>query len=604
MSNKIPSFDEVFGQLLPVAKQMQTQFQEQVQQLLSGAIPSLPSAEHTPNLMGSVGPFMTSVMTAFQHSLGKVPLNSLGQLQSEYATEFSALLSSAFSSMPNVGEETGKHVSLDEWISNDKRFASKDWRDHGIYELTAAMYSLNAKYTRKVADLMPAEGREKRQIDYAIEQFVDAMSPSNFFVSNPEAQKRLLETKGESLTLAIQNLLADLQKGRISQTDESAFEVGVNVARSEGDVVFENELFQLIQYKPLTEQVGQTPMLFVPPCINKFYILDLQPSNSLVRYVVEQGHTLFLVSWKNATQQEQHFTWDDYIEHGVIKAMEVAKAIRKAPRLNVLGFCVGGTLLATALSVLANRGDDSVNSVTFLTTLLDFEDTGALGVFVDEEQVKAREETIGNGGLMQGKDLASAFSSLRPTDLIWNYVVNNYLKGEKPTAFDLLYWNSDSTNLPGPMFCWYLRNTYLENNLCEPGKVEVCGEPVDLGLIDMPVYVLATREDHIVPWHTAYRTTQYVSGDVRFVLGASGHIAGVVNPANKNKRSFWRNDNLPDNAEQWLSEATEVPGSWWNDWSAWLEDKKGKLVKAPAKAGNPSHKPVEQAPGRYVKARI
>lgn len=604
MNKQIPSFEEVFGQLLPVAKQMQTQFQEQVQQLFSGAIPSLPVSEHTPNLLGSVGPFMTSVMSAFQHSLGKVPLNSLSQLQSEYATEFSALLSSAFSSMPNVGEETGKHVSLDEWISDDKRFASKDWRDHGIYELTAALYSLNAKYTRKVAELMPAEGREKRQIDYAIEQFVDAMSPSNFFVSNPEAQKRLLETKGESLTLAIQNLLGDLQKGRISQTDESAFEVGVNVARSEGEVVFENALFQLIQYKPLTEQVGQIPMLFVPPCINKFYILDLQPANSLVRYVVEQGHTLFLVSWKNPTQEEQALTWDDYIEHGVIKAMDVVKKIRKQPRLNVLGFCVGGTLLATALSVLANRGDDSVNSVTFLTTLLDFEDTGALGVFVDEEQVRAREEAIGNGGLMLGKDLASAFSSLRPTDLIWNYVVNNYLKGEKPTAFDLLYWNSDSTNLPGPMFCWYLRNTYLENNLCEPGKVEVCGEPVDLGLIDMPVYVLATREDHIVPWQTAYRTTQYVSGDVRFVLGASGHIAGVVNPAAKNKRSFWRNDNLPDSAQQWLVEATEVPGSWWNDWAAWLEDKKGKLVKAPAKAGNPTYKPVEQAPGRYVKARI
>jgi polyhydroxyalkanoate synthase len=323
-----------------------------------------------------------------------------------------------------------------------------------------------------------------------------------------------------------------------------------------------------------------------------------------VNFVVGQGHTLFLVSWKNPTEAEGHFSWDGYVEEGVLKAIEVTKTISKQPKLNVLGFCVGGTLLATALSTLANRGDDSVNSVTFLTTLLDFKDTGALGVFVDEEQVKAREESIGKGGVMTGKDLSGAFSSLRPNDLIWNYVVNNYLKGEKPPVFDLLYWNSDSTNLPGPMFAWYLRNTYLENKLCQPGQAVVCDLPVDLGLIDVPVYILATREDHIVPWASAFQTSHLVSGDVRFVLGASGHIAGVINPATKNKRNYWVCEGeIPDTPEQWFKEAKEVPGSWWNDWAQWLEPMKGGEVKAPAKPGNAKYKSIEPAPGRYVKQR-
>lgn len=610
MNKQLPDFNEVFGQMLPAVEQMQQQFQAQFQQALSsmpqpGHFAGAQSFPQFPNpALDAIQPFMNSVMGACQAALSQIPVHSLGQVQAEYAAEFSALMASAFSNIPNPEGRATQPVSLESWIEGDKRFAAPDWRDHGIYEFTAALYSLNARYTRKVVELVPDESPEKRKAEYAVEQLVDALSPSNFFVTNPEAQKKLLESKGESLTQAMQNLMGDMQKGRISQTDESAFEVGVNVATTPGDVVFESEFFQLIQYKPSTPKVGKLPMLFIPPCINKFYILDLQPANSLVKFVVDQGHSLFLVSWKNATEAEGHFTWDDYVEKGVLKAIEVVKAISKQPRLNALGFCVGGTLLATALSTLASRDDDSVNSVTFLTTLLDFTDTGALGVFVDEEQVKAREESIGKGGIMPGKDLSSAFSSLRPNDLIWNYVVNNYLKGEKPPVFDLLYWNSDSTNLPGPMFAWYLRNTYLENKLCQPGKSEVCGLPVDFGLIDMPVYVLATREDHIVPWNSAFQTSHLVSGDSRFVLGASGHIAGVINPANKNKRSYWVcDDEVPDTPEAWFKAAREVPGSWWNDWAAWLENMKGGEVKAPLKPGNTKYKMIEPAPGRYVKQR-
>jgi len=610
VNNQLPDFNEVYAQLLPVAEQMQQQMQAQFQQAMGafahmGPLPGLQAAAPLQNAtMGAIQPFMNSIMGACQSALSQIPVHSLGQIQAEYAAELSALMASAFSNLPNPDGKVTQPVPLETWIQGDKRFASPDWHDHGVYEFTAAMYSLNSRFTKRIVELVPDSSPEKRKVEYAVEQFVDALSPSNFFVTNPEAQKKLLETKGESLTQAIQNLMADMQKGRISQTDESAFEVGVNVATTPGDVVFECEYFQLLQYKPSTEKVGKQPMLFVPPCINKYYILDLQPSNSLVNFVVGQGHTLFLVSWKNPTETDGHFTWDGYVEEGVIKAIEVVKAISKQPKLNVLGFCVGGTLLATALSTLANRGDDSVNSVTFLTTLLDFTDTGALGVFVDEEQVKAREESIGKGGVMPGKDLSSAFSSLRPNDLIWNYVVNNYLKGEKPPVFDLLYWNSDSTNLPGPMFAWYLRNTYLENKVCQPGKAVVCGMPVDLGLIDVPVYILATREDHIVPWTSAFQTTHLVSGESRFVLGASGHIAGVINPANKNKRNYWVCEGeIPATPEQWFKKAKEVPGSWWNDWAKWLEPMKGGEVKAPAKPGNAKFKPIEPAPGRYVKQR-
>lgn len=627
MNHQMPDFQEVFGQFLPVAQQFQEQFQKQMQQAMQGdASEANPFAQFfngaspdsstlnsllsqigggpvNPVTLGAIQPFLHSTMSAMQQAFSQVSMESLGHLQSAYAAEMGALVTSAMSSAPHLGDENTPTVPLDHWLDGDKRFASKDWHDHGPFEVTAALYTLNARYTRKLLELLPENLPERNQVEYALEQFISAMSPTNYLATNPEAQKKILETKGESLRVSIENLLADMAKGKISQTDDDAFEVGVNVATTPGDVVFENEYFQLLQYKPTTEKVGQRPMLFVPPCINKYYILDLQPANSLVAYLVSQGHTLFLVSWKNPQEENAHFSWDGYVEEGVLTAIDTVCEISKQKQINVLGFCVGGTLLATALSTLASRGQDKIESVTFLTTLLDFSDTGALGVFVTEEQVKAREESIGQGGLMPGKDLASAFSSLRPNDLIWNYVVNNYLKGEKPPAFDLLYWNGDSTNLPGPMFSWYLRNTYLENNLCEPGRVEVAGEPVDLSLIDAPVYVLATKEDHIVPWTSAYGTSQLVSGNTRFVLGASGHIAGVINPVSKNKRNFWVNDELPADPKKWLETAEAVPGSWWSDWAAWLEPHKGTEVAAPKKPGNSKFKSIEPAPGRYVKQK-
>jgi polyhydroxyalkanoate synthase len=485
----------------------------------------------------------------------------------------------------------------------DKRFASEAWSANPIAAFSAAVYLLNARTLLGLAEAADADSKTKARLRFAIEQMMAASAPSNFMCLNAEAQKKAIETKGESIAKGMQNLLKDIQQGHVSMTDESMFEVGSNVATSEGAVVFQNDLFQLIEYKPLTKQVYERPYLVVPPCINKFYILDLQPENSLIRYLVERGHRTFVVSWRNPDDSLKDKTWDDYIGDGCLKAIEVVKDISGAKQINALGFCVGGTILGTSLGVLAARGEKPVSSATLLTTFLDFSETGVLDLFIDDAFVKYRESQLGGGGLLKGQELASTFSFLRPNDLVWNYVVGNYLKGETPPPFDLLYWNSDSTNLPGPMFTWYLRNTYFENNLIKPGKCTVCGEKIDLGKVDLPVYIYGSREDHIVPIAGAYASTQHLPGKKRFVMGASGHIAGVINPPSKNKRSYWTNDKLPATHEEWLAGAKEHPGSWWTDWAAWLKPLAGKQIPAPKSYGKGKYKAIEPAPGSYVKAK-
>jgi polyhydroxyalkanoate synthase len=518
---------------------------------------------------------------------------AMEQLRNEYMGEFGALWQEFLA---------GKAPAV-----KDRRFSSEAWQGNPVSAFNAASYLLNSKFLMQMAEAVEATPQQKQKIRFAVQQVVDAMSPANFLATNPEAHQKLIETKGESLTKGLANLLGDIQKGHISLSDEKAFEVGRNLATTEGQVVYENELFQLIQYTPLTKTVHERPLLMVPPCINKYYILDLQPENSLVRYAVEQGNTVFLVSWRNPDQSLANTTWDDYIEKGAINAINIAREITKQDKLNVLGFCVGGTLLSTALAVLAARGEQPAAGVTLLTTFLDFSDTGVLNVFVDEAQVALREQTLKSGGLMPGRDLASTFSSLRPNDLVWNYVQSNYLKGNEPPPFDLLYWNSDSTNLPGPMFCWYLRNTYLENSLKVPGKLKVAGEKVDLSKIAAPAFIYASREDHIVPWNSAYQSTKILNNKNpelnKFILGASGHIAGVINPAAKKKRSYWTNEARPASHEEWFNGATEHPGSWWGEWSEFLAANGGKDVKARTKLGNAKYVPIEAAPGRYVKAK-
>src|SRR6202521_6029240 len=480
---------------------------------------------------------------------------------------------------------------------SDKRFSAEAWRNDPRFDLLSRTYRAYSEYLQGTVESVPLDDKTKAQMRYGMRQFVDAMSPSNFFVTNPEAMQLAFETGGQSLVQGMNLFFEDLAKGRISSTDEQAYEVGKNLAITPGSVIFENELMQVIQYAPTTQKVRERPLVMIPPCINKFYILDLQPDNSIVRYIVEQGHTVFMVSWRNITPELGHLTWDDYLEQGVMQAIDVALGVSGADMVNTLGFCVGGTLLASALAVMRARDEDKVASMTLLTTMLDFADTGEIGTLVTGQSVEAREAAIGGGGLMKGKELAFTFSSLRANDLMWQYVVNSYLKGKAPPAFDMLYWNADSTNLPGPMFCWYVRNTYLENNLREPGKTVQCGEPVDLSLIDVPAFLYASREDHIVPWKTAYASSELLAGDTTFVLGASGHIAGVINAPAKNKRNHWVNGTGPD-PEDWLATATNVAGSWWPQWSRWLARQAGGMIPAPRAMGNRKYRRIEPAPGR------
>ena len=487
----------------------------------------------------------------------------------------------------------------------DRRFANEAWAGNPVSAFSAALYLVNAKTLMALAEAVEGDAKTRARVRFAVQQWIDASSPSNFLAFNAEAQRKAIDTKGESIAKGVQNLLHDMKQGHVSMTDESVFEVGKNVATTEGAVVFENDLFQLIEYKPLTAKVYERPFLLVPPCINKFYILDLQPENSFIRYAVEQGHHTFVVSWRNPNEELAQKTWDDYIEHAIIKAISVTRDVTGAETINALGFCVGGTMLSTGLAVLAARGEKPVNSATLLTTLIDFTDTGILDVFIDEAFVKFREMQFAKGGLMPGGDLATTFSFLRANDLVWNYVVGNYLKGETPPPFDLLYWNSDSTNLPGHYYAWYLRNTYLENKLVKPGAATVCGEKIDLGKVDIPMYFYGSREDHIVPIGGSYASTQHFPGRKRFVMGASGHIAGVINPASKGKRSHWIGpaNKFPADVNDWIDSAQEFKGSWWTDWSDWLGAQAGKQVAAPKSYGSRKYKAIEAAPGRYVKAK-
>ncbi len=560
----------------------------------------------------SVQPMDSAEMAqAFGNSVGEIwksvqglnlPLNALSRLQGEYLQQATELWN-----------QTLRQGEAKPPTPSDRRFAAQDWMSNPASAYIAQMYLLNARTLMQLAESVEGDAKTRQRIRFAVQQWVDAAAPSNYLALNPEAQRKALETKGESIGQGLKHLWNDIQQGHLSQTDESVFEVGRNVATTEGAVVFENELFQLIEYKPLTAKVYERPMLFVPPCINKYYIMDLQPDNSLIRYTVEQGHRTFVVSWRNPDESLADRTWDQYIEDAAIRAIREVQAISGSKQIDTLGFCVGGTILATALAVLAARGEQPASSMTLLTTLLDFSNTGILDIFVDEAMVQMREMTLGpdspgGGSLLKGQELASTFSFLRPNDLVWNYVVGNYLKGETPPPFDLLYWNGDSTNLPGPMYCWYLRNMYHENNLVVPGKLTVCGEKVDLGAIKAPVYVYASREDHIVPWDAAYRNTQVLTGAKgrpRFVLGASGHIAGVINPPAKGKRSHWIGtaSTLPSDATAWFAKAKEHPGSWWTDWANWLKPHAGRQITAPKAYGNRSHKALEPAPGRYVKQK-
>ena len=526
------------------------------------------------------------------------PFTFFADLQREYFKQIWQMWNSLFLQAFQGGVHSD--VAL---AKGDKRFKDASWTEEPYYDLLKQTYLVGSRQLHEFVEQAQVDDKTKLQLRFYARQFIDAMSPSNFPATNPEVIRKAIETRSASLTDGMQNLIEDLQKGRITRVDESAFEVGRNLATTPGSVVFENELIQLIQYTPQTAQVEKTPILFVPPCINKFYLLDLGTGNSLVEYAVAQGHQVFLISWRSAVPETGHLTWDDYLEMGPLKAVDVVLDITGASRTHALGFCVGGTILSCAAAVMAVRKQEKLATITLLTTMLDFSDTGEIGLLIDAGSVALREATIGKGGILPGKELAFTFGTLRANDLIWRYVVDSYLKGATPDAFDLLYWDSDSVSLPGPMYCWYTRNTYLENNIKDPGKTTQCGVPVDLSKIEVPIYLLASREDHIVPWKSAFRSKDLVGSDGRFVLAASGHVAGVINPPARNKRSHWLNDDLECNPQEWLEAAEEKPGSWWPDWDAWMRRHSNGTIPATDRQGNPRFSPIEPAPGRYVREK-
>jgi polyhydroxyalkanoate synthase len=526
------------------------------------------------------------------------PFGLIADLQREYFKQLWRSWNTTF--LQTIAGATHSNAAL---AKSDKRFKDDAWNEQPYYELLKQSYLLGSRQLHEFVDGAQIDDRTKLQLRFYARQYIDAMSPSNFPATNPEVIRKAIETRSASLTDGIRNLIDDVQKGRITRVDESAFEVGRNLAITPGSIVFENELIQLIQYAPQSGGVEKTPLLIVPPCINKYYLLDLGAGNSLVEYAVAQGHQVFLISWRSAVPEIGHLTWDDYLEMGPLRAIDIVLDITGAERTHALGFCVGGTILSCAAAVLAERQQDKLATVTLLTTMLDFSDTGEIGLLIDKTSVALREAAIGKGGILPGKELAFTFGTLRANDLIWRYVVDNYLKGATPDAFDLLFWDSDSVSLPGPMYCWYTRNTYLENNIKDPGKTTQCGVPVDLSKIKAPVYLLASREDHIVPWKTAYLTKDLIGGDARFVLAASGHVAGVINPPARNKRSHWLNDELVSDPQGWFDNAREKPGSWWPDWDAWMKHHSTGTIPAPTEPGNAQYHPIEPAPGRYVKQK-
>ncbi len=481
----------------------------------------------------------------------------------------------------------------------DKRFSAPDWQLNPLFDFIKQSYLLVASTLLKTAsEVEGLDVQQRRKLIFYLRQFLDAISPTNLLFTNPQVIHETIQSGGQNLVKGMGHLLRDLQAGRLKMTDTGAFAPGRNLAITPGQVVYRNKLIELIQYAPATKKVYALPLLIFPPWINKYYILDLQPQNSLIKFLVEQGYTVFVVSWKNPDASMEETGFEDYLNLGVLAALQVVKEVIGSPKVNVVGYCIGGTLLAMALSYLASIGDETVQAATFLVSLLDFSEVGDTAVFMDEPQIAYIEARMMRRGYLDSRSMAAMFNLLRANDLIWSNVVNNYLLGKEPPAFDLLYWNNDGTRMARAAHSFYLRNTYLENNLIKPNRLVLNGVPIDLGQIRQDIYAVGTEQDHIVPWQSAWRISQLVSGPVRFVLAGSGHIAGIISPPKKG-RGYWTNEKIAKTAEQWLEGAVQHQGSWWTDWIEWLSTRSGEQVPAPS-VGSATHPPVTPAPGSYV----
>ncbi|HYL89261.1 MAG TPA: class I poly(R)-hydroxyalkanoic acid synthase [Burkholderiales bacterium] len=487
----------------------------------------------------------------------------------------------------------------------DWRFKDEEWSKNFLFDYIKQSYLIAARHIQQAVaqvDGLPADSEKK--VAFFTRQYVDALAPSNFLMTNPQVLRETLSSGGQNLVRGLNNLLADIEKGggelRISMTDETAFQLGRNVATSPGKVVHQTDLMQLIQYQPATREVYRRPLVIIPPWINKYYILDLREKNSFIRWAVERGHTVFVVSWVNPDAKLAQMGFDDYMVEGPLAAMDAVAQATGQREVNFIGYCLGGTLLGATLAYLAAKGDDRVKSATYFVSLLDFSQPGELGVFIDEQQVANLEKKMNERGYLEGSEMASTFNLLRANDLVWSFVVNNYLMGKDPFPFDLLYWNADSTRMPARMHSYYLRNMYIKNLMGVPGGIELKGVPIDLSKVKMPSYFISTVEDHIAPWKTTYKGARYLGGPVRFTLGGSGHIAGIVNPPAAKKYHYWTHDALPASADEWFASAKQNAGSWWDDWQRWIDGLNGG-EKVPARI--PANA-IEDAPGSYAMMRL
>jgi polyhydroxyalkanoate synthase len=489
----------------------------------------------------------------------------------------------------------------------DRRFRGKEWEENLVFDLIRQSYLITSDWMiQVVSDVDGLEEEDAHKVQFHTRQLTNALSPSNFLLTNPEVIKETVASRGKNLVRGMQNLRRDIQvsKGKLNimMTDPEAFEVGRNVATTPGKVVYENKLIQLIQYAPTTEQVHERPLLIVPPWINKFYILDLQPANSFIKWAVDQGYTVFVVSWANPDESHADLMMDDYMELGILEPIDAIEQATGQSEVTMIGYCVGGTLTGATLAYMAAQGDQRVKAITFFTTQFDFTEAGDLKVFIDEKQLENLDRKMSRKGYLEGSDMGTAFNLLRSNDLIWTFYVNNYLMGKEPLDFDLLYWNADATRMPHKLHMYYLRECYVQNNLAKPGGISLKGVPIDLGKVTIPTYIQSSREDHIAPFNSVFKCKNLLGGPVRFMLAGSGHIAGVVNPPSANKYNYWMNEDQPDDLEEWLAGAESHSGSWWGDWDAWLSQYSGELVEA-RQPGDGKLPVLENAPGSYVKKK-
>jgi len=523
----------------------------------------------------------------------------LAEMQAKMLWDHAALWQSTLLRM--LGKDVAR---VAEPAEGDNRFRDGDWQDQFLFDYIKQSYLIAARHMHDAVSSVEGLPEEtQKKVNFYTRQYIDALSPSNFALTNPQVLRETLQSGGQNLLNGLNNLLADIERGGIRMADEKAFKVGVNVATTPGKVVLQNDLMQLIQYAPSTDTVSRRPLLIMPPWINKYYILDLREKNSFVRWAVGEGHTVFVISWVNPDERFAGKSFEDYMFEGPLAALDAIGQATGEKKVNVIGYCLGGTLLGATLAWMAEKGDPRAASATFLGSLLDFSIPGELGVFIDEAQVENLERRMNERGYLEGSEMAATFNLLRANDLVWSFVINNYLLGKDPFPFDLLYWNSDSTRMPAKMHSFYLRNMYLANRLKEPGGIELGGVPIDLRKIAMPAYFVSTVEDHIAPWKSTYKGARILSGPRRFVLGGSGHIAGIVNPPSAKKYGYWTRSELPETAEEWQAGATLNEGSWWIDWQAWIAGLNGP-DRVPARVpGTGALKALEDAPGSYVSVR-